>query len=280
MKPAAFDMVRPETLEEALRVLAANADDAKLLAGGQSLVPTMNFRLAAPKVLIDLNRVSGLSGVRRDGDWLRVGAMTRQAELLENPLVAAHAPLLKQALVHVGHVQTRSRGTIGGSIVHADPSAELPLVMTVLDAVYTIERAGWRRTAKTADFFIDALVTGIDADEILTEIAIPLAPDGARHEFREYARRHGDFAIVAVACQYAPPGLAIGIGGLEAVPRRCRVLEAALAERRTEPQELSELIQAELAAAHPLSDLQAGGDYRRQLAAVLVADVLAEVLGA
>jgi 2-furoyl-CoA dehydrogenase FAD binding subunit len=280
MKPAAFDMLRPETLEEALRVLAANGEDAKLLAGGQSLVPTMNFRLAAPKVLIDLNRVLALSGVRRDGDWLRVGAMTRQAELLENPLVAAHAPLLAQALAHVGHLQTRSRGTIGGSIVHADPSAELPLVMTVLDAMFTIERTGQRRTAKAGDFFVDALVTGIDADEILTEIAIPLAPEGARCEFREYSRRHGDFAIVAVACQYALPAFAIGIGGLEAVPRRCCTLEAALAQRKTEPQELLELIHAELAVTHPLSDLQAGGDYRRQLAAVLVADVLAEVLGA
>jgi CO/xanthine dehydrogenase FAD-binding subunit len=279
MKPAAFDMVRPATLDEALRALAASADDAKIVAGGQSLVPTMNFRLAKPKLLVDLNRIAGLSGVRRDGDWLRIGAMTRQATLLDDALVTRHAPLLPKALPHVGHVQTRSRGTIGGSLVHGDPAAELPLVMRVLDAVFTIERVGARRLASAAEFFVDALTTGIEPDEILTEIAVPVAPEGARCCFGEYARRHGDFALVALACHYAPPKLAIGIGGLESVPRRCQGLESALVAADMRPADLAALIRDELAATEPLSDLHASGGYRRDLAAVLTNDILTELLG-
>ena len=278
MKPAAFDMVRPETLDEALTLLAARPDDAQLIAGGQSLVPAMNFRLANPGLLIDLNRVTALKGIRRDGDWLRIGSMTRQCELLDSPLVAEAAPLLAHALPHIGHVQTRSRGTIGGSVVNADPSAELPLVVTALDAVLTLARAGGRREVKAADFFLDAMVTDIGADEILTEIAIPLAPAAARCEFRELARRHGDFAMVAVACQHAPATLAIAIGGLEAVPRRCGELESSLAGYRAAPADLPARIEAALVATAPLSDLQASGDYRRQLAAVLLEDVLKAVL--
>jgi CO/xanthine dehydrogenase FAD-binding subunit len=280
MKPAAFDMIRPVALDEALHALAANPEEAKVIAGGQSLVPTMNFRLAKPKLLVDLNRIADLSGVRRDGDWLRIGAMTRQGRLLEDPLVTRHAPLLAQALTHVGHVQTRSRGTIGGSIIHADPAAELPLVMRVLDAVFTIERVGGRRTVGAADFFVDALITSIEPDEILTEISILVAPAAARCGFREYARRRGDFAIVALAWHHAPPKLAIGIGGLESVPRRCPALELALAAADIRSADFAALIRAELAAAKPLSDLHASSDYRQELAAVLLGDVVAEALRA
>ena len=138
MKPAAFEMIRPQTVPEVLALLAENAD-AKLLAGGQSLVPVMNFRLAAPSLLIDLNRVSSLFGIRLEGDRLQIGAMTRQAELLEHPLILRHAPLIAKAMPNVGHLQTRSRGTIGGSLAHADPSAELPLVMVALDATITLQ---------------------------------------------------------------------------------------------------------------------------------------------
>jgi CO/xanthine dehydrogenase FAD-binding subunit len=280
MKPAVFDLIRPETLHDALLALAAHADEAKIIAGGQSLVPTMNFRLAKPKLLVDLNRIADLSGVRRDGDWLRIGAMTRQARLLDDPLVARHAPLLGEALAHVGHVQTRSRGTIGGSLAHADPAAELPLVMRVLDAVFTIERTRERRTVDAAAFFVDALTTSIEPDEILTEVAIPIAPQAARCGFREYARRRGDFALVALAYQYAPPNIAIGIGGLEAVPRRCHGLELALITENMRPNNLAALIRDELAATKPISDLHGSGDYRRELAAVLVGDVLSELLRA
>jgi len=164
MKPAAFDMVRPETLAEALAFLGDRAEDAKVIAGGQSLVPVMNFRLAAPRFLIDLNRIKALAGIRLDGDMLRIGAMTRQSALMENPLIA-HAPLLALALPHIGHVQTRSRGTIGGSLAHADPSAELPLIMVTLDATLTIEsRRGGRRVMPARQFFTDAMVTELASD--------------------------------------------------------------------------------------------------------------------
>lgn len=279
MKPSSFSMIRPETLDEAMHALTTHAEDAKVIAGGQSLVPTMNFRLANPKLLVDLNRIAGLSGVRRDGDYLRIGAMTRQATLVDDPLVARCAPLVAKALTHVGHVQTRSRGTIGGSLVHGDPAAELPLVMCVLDAVFTVERLGARRTVDAADFFIDALTTDIGPDEILTEIIFPIDTEHARYGFGEYARRHGDFALVAVACYYMPPTkLAIGIGGLESVPRRCRRLEKALITANMRPADLEALIRDELAATKPLSDLHASGEYRLELAAVLAADVLAQLL--
>ena len=263
-----------------MHALAAHADEAKVIAGGQSLVPTMNFRLAKPKLLIDLNRITGLSGVRRDGEWLRIGAMTRQATLLDDPLVARHAPLLSKALAHVGHVQTRSRGTLGGSLAHADPAAELPLVMRVLDAVVTIERAQSRRSLDAAALFVDAMTTGIEPDEILTEVAIPIASDAARCGFHEYARRRGDFALVALAYQYAPPKLAIGIGGLEVVPRRCHGLESTLMGNGIRPDNLAAIIREELADAIPMSDLHASGDYRRELASVLAVDALTELSSA
>jgi CO/xanthine dehydrogenase FAD-binding subunit len=278
MKPAAFDMLRPRTLPEALAALADRADDAKVIAGGQSLVPAMNFRLATPSLLIDLNTVDGLAGIRRGGDRLRIGAMTRQRELLKSSLVASHAPLLAKAVPHIGHVQTRSRGTIGGSLAHADPSAELPLVMVALDAELTLARRGSERTVPARAFFTGAMTTDLKADEILTEIALPAAPAGTRSTFCELARRHGDFAIVAVAVQYAPPDLTVAVGGLEAVPRYCAHLVQALRQRKVDRASLRTAIAAALAGAQPLDDLQAGAEYRRHLAAVLLEDAVAEVL--
>ena len=278
MKPAAFDMARPETLAEALTLLAERTDDAKVIAGGQSLVPVMNFRLAAPGLLIDLNRIKTLAGIRLDGNMLRIGAMTRQSALMESPLIA-HAPLLALALPHIGHVQTRSRGTIGGSLAHADPSAELPLTMVALDAALTIEsRRGGCRTMPAREFFIDAMVTELAPDELLTEIAFAIAPANSRCSFRELALRHGDFAIVAVAAQFAAGDLTVAVGGLEARPRYCRCLVGALRERNFSLDDLQALISDELADVEPLSDLQSSGDYRRELAAVLVAQSLNEVL--
>lgn len=278
MKPAAFEMVRPETLTDALALLAERADDAKVIAGGQSLVPVMNFRLAAPGLLIDLNRIEALAGIRLDDGMLRIGAMTRQSALMEDPLIA-HAPLLALALPNIGHVQTRSRGTIGGSLAHADPSAELPLTMVALDATFTIEsRRSGRRAMPAREFFIDAMVTELASDELLTEIAFPIAAANCRCSFRELALRHGDFAIVAVASQFASGSLTVAVGGLEARPRYCGRLVEALRVRGCSLDGVQTLIADELAGVEPLSDLQATGDYRRELAAVLIAQSLDEVL--
>ena len=278
MKPAAFEMERPRSLAEALSLLAGHGD-AKLLAGGQSLVPAMNFRLATPTLVIDLDRVEELRGIRRDGDWLRIGAMTRQRELLASPLVAQHAPLLRQAIPYVGHVQTRARGTLGGSLAHADPSAELPLVMVALDALFSVQRVGGMRSIPARQFFTGAMTTELAPDEILTEIAVPIAPAGSRCSFRELARRHGDFAIVAVAVQFDRLALSIAIGSLESRPRYCRDLALAIAAQNFSRATLPALISAELSQSEPLSDLAASGDYRRALAAVLLEDCLEDCLG-
>jgi CO/xanthine dehydrogenase FAD-binding subunit len=279
MKPASFEMVRPRTLDEALLAMK-QADDAKIIAGGQSLVPSMNFRLAAPALLVDLNTVAGLGGVRRDEDRLVIGAMTRQAALLKDVLIAEHAPLIAQAASHVGHVQTRSRGTIGGSLVHSDPSAELPLAMVVLEAQITLARAGSRRSMPACEFFLGALTTAIEPDEILIEIAIPIAPSGLHSTFREYAPRHGDFALVSIAAQAHGRELALGIGGLASVPLRCRAIEDACAAGLIEASALDSLIQSDLEAVDALGDLHASAVYRKRLAGVLIRSALDDLKGA
>ena len=278
MKPALFDMARPSTLDEALSLLAAHHEDARVIAGGQTLVPAMNFRLATPGLLIDLNRVRELSYIRLEDAHLRIGAMTRQAELLTNPLVAVHVPLLELAVPLIGHIQTRSRGTVGGSLAHADPSAELPLVMKTLDATLTLRSSTATRTLPARDFFLDALGTALNEGELLTEIAIPVAPAGTRCAFRELTRRHGDFAIVSVAVQRTPGSIAIGVGGLEGVPRLCTSLMAAILSPGFSRSKLPELIRTELQDTLALADLHASADYRRHLAAVLLEECLDEVL--
>ncbi|MGE3877163.1 MAG: xanthine dehydrogenase family protein subunit M [Parvibaculaceae bacterium] len=280
MKPATFDMVRPESLDEALALLAEHASDAKVLAGGQSLVPVMNFRLAAPGIVIDLNRVRQLSGITADGSVVRIGAMTRQRELLESPVIGQAVPLLAKAMPHVGHVQTRSRGTIGGSLAHADPSAELPAVMVALDATFQLSRRKERRDVPAREFFVDAMTTVIEPDELLTEIVLPIALPGTHCAFDEMVRRHGDFAIVSVAAQIANDDLSVAVGGLEAVPRYCGALVSRLRNEKFDVGKLSGFIADELAAAEPLGDLQASAGYRRELARVLLHDTLKHLLAA
>ena len=280
MKPPVFMLRQPKTVEEALALLAADPDGSRVLAGGQSLVPLLNLRMVSPKQLIDLNSVRGMDGIRLEGDSLVVGAMTRQSELLANPNIEKYAPLLARAVQHVGHVQTRNRGTLGGSLAFADPSAELPLVMVVLDAVFRIRSHAGSRDVPARAFFHDMLSTDLAADELLLEIAIPVSNDTKKVAFREYARRHGDFAIVAAAAQYSSsPGgmvLSAGLGGLEKVPRHFDRMCAALL---AEPQpSIDDLVRAEITQLDPLSDLHASGSYRSELALVALGDCLREVL--
>jgi CO/xanthine dehydrogenase FAD-binding subunit len=275
VKPAPFEMARPASLDDALNLLAGHPD-AKLIAGGQSLTPAMNFRLATPSLLIDLARVPGLDFIRCADGVVQIGAATRQVDLLDSPVIAAHAPLLARALPWIGHVQTRSRGTIGGSLCHADPSAELPLIMVTLGAVLTLRRAASSRTIAATDFFVGALTTGLAPDEILTEIAFPAAPPGTRAAFQELSRRRGDFAIVAVAAQVAGGNWRIAIGGLEAVPRFCAGLAAHLQRGGA----LAAGIEAELAHVEPLQDEQVSGPFRLQLACTLLSDCLTPLVAA
>ena len=280
MKPARFEIHQPRKLAEVLELLARQGDDAKILAGGQSLVPLMNLRMATPATLIDINRVAGLAGIRNDGGRIRIGAMTRQKALVGHPLIDDHVPLLAKAMAHVGHVQTRSRGTVGGSLAHADPAAELPLVMVTLDAVFTAESVRGRRQIAARHFFRDALTTDLAADELLVEIDLPVAPADSRTAFREFARRHGDFAIAAAAVQWSAEDatLAAGLGGVGTVPHFCARLADAAAAAQGNRSHLEALARDEIAGIVPLSDLHASADYRRTLAALALADCLEEVM--
>ena len=191
MKPPPFEYAAPETLDEALELLAG--EDAKALAGGQSLVPLLNFRFARPRLLVDLNGLAGLDGIRVDNGTLFLGALVRQAEL-ERSAVAEGWPLLHQAIRFVGHQQTRTRGTVGGSVVHADPAAELPCVLATLDARFHVRSRRGARVLSAAELFVGPLFTSIEPDELLVEIEVPAPPADARSAFVEYARTHGDFA--------------------------------------------------------------------------------------
>ena len=278
MKPAPFEMVRPEEIVEVLDLLARHGGDAKIIAGGQSLVPMMNLRIANPGLVIDINKIAELSGIRRDGDRIRIGAMTRQREVLASQLVASDLPLLAAAATHIGPVQTRARGTIGGSLAHADPSAELALVMVTLGADLVVRSAGASRTIGARDFFEDALTTALRPDELLTEISIPVAAPGTRVAFREYARRHGDFAIASAAVQLAPSGgLLAGIGGVGSVPHYCHALCAGFAGARSNIASLTGLVRGEIAKIVALEDRQATGAYRGVLAETALMDCLEEV---
>jgi CO/xanthine dehydrogenase FAD-binding subunit len=225
MKPAAFEYAAPSTVSEALALLD---EDSRPLAGGQSLVPMLNFRLARPARLVDLERVAGLDRLEADGDVLRIGAMTRHAAIERSPLVAERWPLLWQAVRLVGHPQIRSRGTVGGSVAHADPKAELPVALAALDARYHVRSVRGARTIAAADLAIGPLMTTLAPDELLVEIEVPAPPAGARSAFVEHARTHGDFAVAGVAAVIAPGHAAIALLGAAPRPVRAGEIEAAV----------------------------------------------------
>ena len=215
MKPAPFEYELPQSLDEALELLGG---EAKVLAGGQSLVPLLNFRLARPERLVDVSRLGELAYLRRSRGLLRIGALTRQATLERSPLVAEHWPLLRQAVSLVGHPQIRNRGTVGGSVAHADPAAELPVALTALDARFHCRSRRGTRTLAAGELFLGPLTTALDDDELLTEIEVPPLPAGARTAFVEHARTHGDFAIAGAAVVVAPGYAAIALLGAGSVP--------------------------------------------------------------
>ncbi len=227
MKPAPFEYVAPASVEEALGLLG---DDATPLAGGQSLVPLLNFRLARPARIVDLNRIAELAPLRRHGGALHIGAMTRQAALERSTLVARHWPLLAQAVRHVANAAVRARGTVGGSVAHADPAAELPVALTALDARFHLRSASATRTLTAAELFQGPLTTAIAAGELLVRIEVPPLPAGARTAFAEYARTHGDFAQAGAAVVLAPGHAAVAILGTGSHPVRAPEAERALLE--------------------------------------------------
>ncbi len=233
MKPAPFAYAAPESLPEALALLG---DDSRPLAGGQSLVPMLNFRLARPERLVDLERVPGLAFVDGTTGSLRIGAMTRQAALERSAVVAAGWPLLRQAVRLVGHAQIRSRGTVGGSVAHADPKAELPVALAALDARFHVRSPTGARTLGAAELFEGPLTTALAPDELLVEIEVPPPPAGARMAFVERSRTHGDFAIAGVAAVVAPGHAALALLGAAPVPVRATEAERARAAGATLPE--------------------------------------------
>ena len=278
MKPAAFAFFRPQSIDEAVKLLALLGEDARPIAGGQSLVPAMNLRMATPSALVDISRIAELRGWRQIGDSIHIGAATTQAALMREPGLAACLPLLMAALPNIGHVQTRSRGTIGGSLVHADPSAEIGLVAAALDAVLVLRSVSGERRLSAHEFQLGALTTAIQPGELLVEIVMPVAGPGMRCSFRELARRHGDFALVAVAAQITGDRLTITVGGIEEAPRHCDTLIAKLKTAKHSVDAIDDAIQTELSDVAALSDIHASGSYRQHLAAVLLKDCLLEIL--
>ena len=283
MKPAAFEYYAPRAVDEAVALLAAHGDDAKVLAGGQSLVPLMNMRLARPRVIIDINRVRGLDRLGGDG-VLRLGALVRQRAAERSPLVASRCPLLRDALGWVGHPQIRNRGTIGGSIAHADPAAEIPAVLAALDGEVTVRGPEGARTLRAADLFVTYLTTAIDARELLIEVRIPALPRGAGWSWMEIARRHGDFALAGVGVvvtlrrgAIADPRIALT--GVGPTPVRAGAAERLLAGRPPSEPLWQEAADAVRAAIEPDGDLHASADYRRHIAGVLTVRALREALG-
>jgi CO/xanthine dehydrogenase FAD-binding subunit len=276
MKPAPFDYRRPETLDEALAMFAQLGSEAKALAGGQSLVPAMNFRLARPGVLVDLNQLDSMAYIKEDDGGLRIGAMTRQRSVERSPIVASRAALLAEAMPWVAHPQIRNRGTMGGSLAHADPAAELPAVMVALDANFVLRSQTSTRTVPARDFFTGILSTVLQPEELLTEIQIPAQPDRTGTAFLELARRHGDFALVGIAvalvldqtgsCSSARIVL-LSVG--DAPVLATRAMETLTGNPAT-AERIQEAARVAGSEIDPPSDIHASSAYRRQLAKVLV----------
>jgi aerobic carbon-monoxide dehydrogenase medium subunit len=271
MKPTRFHYHAPTTPAEAVGLLAEHGDEAKVLAGGQSLVPMLSLRLASFGHLVDLNRISGLSAIGRSNGHLRIGAMTRQAVAEHSADVASHAPLVARALPHIGHFQIRNRGTVGGSIAHADPASELPAVALALDATMEATGPSGTRRIAAADFFVSTWETSLADGEVLSAVEFPVWDGRCGWAVEEISRRHGDFALVGttVGVQVtngAVSRAAIALFGVAGTPVRARAAEAALLAG-ADAAEAGRVAANEL---HPSDDIHASGSYRKQVAAVVV----------
>jgi CO/xanthine dehydrogenase FAD-binding subunit len=280
MKPAAFEYIVADSVDMAVASLAQAGGDAKIIAGGQSLVPMLNFRLLRPSVLVDINRIPDLAYVREDGNVVRIGALTRHHQLETSPVIAAHFPVLSEAMAHVAHLAIRNRGTIGGSLSHADPAAELPMMAMLLDAEVRIVSSAATRTVAARDFFRDALTVDLVEDEMVTEIALPKLPPNTGWGFEEVARRSGDFALAAVAATLTLSDgkiaqARIAMTGVAPTARRVAEAEKLLIGQRLDAGVGSDIIEAVRAAAEPPTDLHASADYRRHLVGVLAGRALA-----
>jgi CO/xanthine dehydrogenase FAD-binding subunit len=283
MKPPAFQYERPSTLDEALRLLASHDGEAKLLAGGQSLVPMMNMRLAAPAVLIDINRLPELNGIRVEGDEIVIGALTRHREAETSALLLAEHPVLAEAARHISHVTIRNRGTIAGSLAHCDPAAEWPTVgLATQFSVVARKSTGERRIA-IEDLLVGPFTTTLQDDEIITEVRAPRPPAGSGASFIEFSRVHGNFAMASVC---AVVGVADGVitsarialGGVASTAVLADDASASLIGERPTAEHLERAATIVRSSINPGTDVQATGEYRRQLAGTLVERALGQAI--
>jgi carbon-monoxide dehydrogenase medium subunit len=280
MKASPFQYHRPQTREE-LGAMLAHLENAKILAGGQSLMPMMNLRVIAPDHLIDINRIPDLAGIRETAEGIEIGAMTRQADVLVSPIVRSRLPLLARALEHVGHIQTRARGTIGGSCCHLDPSAEQPAMCAVLDAEFIVSGPDGRQTIPAGEWFEGLLQSALGDQEFLEALRFKPWAKGHGYGFAEYARRHGDFAIAggAALLEAGKDGritrAALLSFGVESAPRRLPDAEASLIGQHIDSLDAKPAVAA-ARALDAMEDVQVTADYRRHLAGVLIGRALEE----
>jgi len=281
LKPAPFEYRRPREVSEVLALLREIGDDGKILAGGQSLMPMMNFRLAQPAHLIDINFVEGLDYIRSENGAVKIGCLARQARALDDALIRQRSPLIAAALAHVGYEQTRNRGTICGSLAHADPAAELPATLLALDGSVTVASARGNREIPAQKFFQSYLSTALGADEMVVETSIPEQPPNSGSSFVEFARRFGDFAIVGVATTMVLEkdriaDARIALTGVADKPWRERGVEERLIGQRASVELFAGVAHDLGGAIDPGSDIHASAKYRRSLAEVLTRRALNE----
>ena len=280
MIPASFDYVRADSPDQAISLLTEHGDDAKLLAGGHSLLPLMKLRLAAPTLLVDLRKVPGLHGVeRQDGHW-RVGAMTTHAVLERSPDLG----IVAQVAATIADPQVRHRGTIGGSLAHGDSASDLPTAMLVTEAEVTLQGSGGRRSLAAAELFQDYLTTAVGADEVLTEIRIP-ALEGWGHSYQKFNRRSEDWAMVGVCAVVKASGgtcedVRIGLTNMASVPLRATAAEEALRGQELSEENIARAAEQAAEGTHPPADLNASADYKRHLARVLTRRAIQDAIAA
>jgi carbon-monoxide dehydrogenase medium subunit len=283
VKPSGFSYHHPRTLAEALALLATHGDAAKVISGGQSLVPVMNMRLAAPAELIDLNGIADLVRIRPQGSALEIGALTRHYQLVDSSLLRSHCPLLPQAAQTIGHYAIRQRGTLGGSLAHADPTAQLPLAAVTLGAEIEMASVRGRRTLGASEFFVSLMTTSLAPDELVVAARFPVAAKGEGAAFRLFNRRRGDFAIVAVAATVTLQGdriaqLRIGVGGAGPVPLSLNALARQYAGQIANPACISEIAGAVRGAIAPADDARISAEFRKELAETLTERALTRAL--
>jgi len=283
MKASAFSYARATSVANALDLLATHGESAKVLSGGQSLMPAMNLRLISPELIVDIGELAELRGIERDRDVLRIGALTRHVDLMRSSEIAAHAPLLSEAIVHVAHPAIRNRGTIGGSLAHADPAAELPACMLALDATIIVRGQDGERRIKAEDFFTGIYETALTPEELLVAVEVPVARKDSAHFFHEFARRHGDYAIVGMAARASVGGgvfsdlrtAFFAVGDRPVLARAA----AKLVGVTVIPAILSEASMALDDELEPQEDQEASAAMRRHLARVLLARCVSALLG-